>query len=96
MRSVFAAITPPLVPQPSALRETAETVAAQAAAGGGLVAEAAGAIIGVILWGDREGGLYLGRLSVADPWRRTGVAGRWWLVVRPLPAKPGCRAFMSA
>ena len=90
IRGAFGAITPALVPPPSALQETAESVAAQIAAGGGLVAEApsaptgaatgaatgatTGAIIGVILWGEREGGLYLGRLSVADPWRRAGVA----------------------
>ena len=74
IRDAFAAISPPLVPPPSALGETAMSVAAQIAAGGGMVAEASGEIVGVVLWGERDAGLYLGRLSVAAGWRRAGVA----------------------
>ena len=79
IRDTFAFIAPPLVPPPSAVRETAATVTAQIAAGGGAVAEASdmtvsGMPVRVILWGERDGGLYFGRLSVAPGWRRTGVA----------------------
>jgi predicted N-acetyltransferase YhbS len=74
IRDAFAAISPALVPPPSALGETALSVAAQIAAGGGAVAEASGALVGVVLWGERDRGLYLGRLSVADGWRRAGMA----------------------
>lgn len=74
IRTAFAAIAPPLVPPPSALHETADSVAAQIAIGGGVVAEAGGAMIGMLLWGERAEGLYLGRLSVASAWRRAGVA----------------------
>lgn len=75
IRNTFAGISPPLVPPPSALGETAATVAAQIEAGGGAMAEGPGAVpVGVILWGQRDGGLYLGRLAVAPGWRRAGVA----------------------
>lgn len=74
IRASFASIAPPLVPPPSALGETEASVAAAIAAGGGVVAEAEGAVIGALLWGERDGGLYLGRLSVDLPWRRAGVA----------------------
>lgn len=77
IRTAFAAITPPLAPPPSALRETADSVAAQIAAGGGTVAITpgeAGSVIGAVLWGPRDGGLYVGRLSVAAAARRMGVA----------------------
>ncbi len=39
-----------------------------------MVAEADGGIIGALLWSERDGGLYLGRLSVDQNWRRAGVA----------------------
>jgi predicted N-acetyltransferase YhbS len=75
IRATFASILPPLVPPPSAVRETAESVASQIAEGGGAVAEGAdGVMIGAVLWGEREGGLYLGRLSVSAAARRWGVA----------------------
>lgn len=74
IRDTFASIVPPLLPPPSAMRETTATVVAQIDAGGGAMAEASGITVGVILWGERDGGLYLGRLSVAQDWRRAGVA----------------------
>ncbi len=79
IRDSFGAIRPPLVPPPSALRETAATVVAHLASGGGemgggAVADASGCVVGVVLWGERDGGLYLGRLSVAPAFRRAGVA----------------------
>jgi predicted N-acetyltransferase YhbS len=74
IRTAFGGISPPLVPPPSALRETTQSVAAHLLGGGGLVAEAEGRIVGCVLWGERDGGLYIGRLSVAADWRRAGVA----------------------
>ncbi len=74
IRTAFASITPPLVPTPSALRETAETVAGQIETGGGLLAEAEGVPVGALLWSERDGGFYVGRLSVHAAWRRRKVA----------------------
>jgi predicted N-acetyltransferase YhbS len=74
IRRAFASITPPLVPSPSALKETTETVAATISKGGGAVAEAAGGIVGSALWDERDGGLYIGRISVSPDFRRRGVA----------------------
>lgn len=73
IRDAFAGIAPLLNPQPSALRETAESVARTITAGGGAVVEDGG-IVGAVLWEPREGGLYFGRLSVAESYRRQGVA----------------------
>lgn len=73
IRQAFASIDPPLMPPPSALRETAGTVAVSIAKGGA-AAVAGGAIVGAVLWGERDGGLYFGRLSVHGAWRRRGVA----------------------
>lgn len=64
----------PTVPPPSALRETAESVAAQLRAGGGAVALAEGEAVGAVLWKPRDGALGLGRLAVDPDWRRRGVA----------------------
>ena len=61
-------------PPPSALRETPGSVARWLASGGAVVAEAEGAIVGVILWEVRKGSLYLGRLAVLKAWRRRGIA----------------------
>lgn len=74
IRTTFGAIDPPLAPPPSAIRETAESVATQIEAGGGMVALAEGTLVGAVLWGERDGGLYFGRLSVTAAWRRKGVA----------------------
>jgi predicted N-acetyltransferase YhbS len=73
INTAFASITPPLVPQPSALRETAESVAKSIATGGAGVEEN-GRLIGAVLWEPRAGGLYFGRLSVAPTHRRQGIA----------------------
>lgn len=73
IRTAFEAIAPPLNPPPSALRETAESVARSIATGGfAMVAD--GRILGCVLCEPRDGGLYLGRLSVAAGHRRQGVA----------------------
>lgn len=74
IRAAFGGIEPPLQPSPSALGETTETVAAQIAEGGGMTADASGILVGVVLWQRRDDGLYIGRLSVAQGWRRRGIA----------------------
>ncbi len=75
VRSAFAAQPLATDPPPSALRETADTVRAQLESGGGFGAEAAGRLVGVVLWAPIEGGMRLGRLAVLPEWRERGVAG---------------------
>jgi ribosomal protein S18 acetylase RimI-like enzyme len=74
IRAAFAAQPRPVDPPPSALRETAESVAAQIATEGGMAAGAAGTLAGVILWAAKDGGLYLARLAIAPFHRRRGIA----------------------
>ena len=74
IRAAFAAQSVVTNPLPSALRETAETVAAALAAGGGACAVADDRVIGAVLWHRQPKGLYLGRLSVASDARGNGVA----------------------
>lgn len=74
IRAAFAAQSVATDPPPSALRETAQSVGASLAAGGGAVVQAGEALVGSVLWQEKAGGLYLGRLSVAPGWRGRGVA----------------------
>jgi predicted N-acetyltransferase YhbS len=74
IRRAFAAQPVRVEPPPSALNETAESVAAQIEAGGGAVAERDGAMAGSVLWVEKEKGLYIGRLAVDPGCRRQGVA----------------------
>ncbi|HTC10339.1 MAG TPA: GNAT family N-acetyltransferase [Acetobacteraceae bacterium] len=74
IRAAFAAQGVRTDPLPSALRETAETVAAHLAAGGGAVACAGRWIVGSVLWEPQDGGLYLERLAIDPGWRRNGIA----------------------
>ncbi len=74
IREAFAAQSLATDPPPSALRETAASVAAHLAEGGGAALEAGDALIGLVLWAERESGLYLGRLAVAPAWRGRGAA----------------------
>ncbi len=61
-------------PPSSAFRETPATIADALAAGGGFGAEEAGRLVGAVLWEEKEGGLYLGRLAVDPTVRGRGVA----------------------
>ena len=74
IRVAFSKMSTAVDPAPSALRETEATVAAGIAGGGGACAEAAGLLVGVVLWVQKGGGLYIGRLSVRPDWRGRGVA----------------------
>jgi predicted N-acetyltransferase YhbS len=74
IRIAFAAQTVRTDPAPSALRETADSVALHRAAGGGAVACADGRIVGSVLWEPKDGGLYLERLAIDPAWRRRGIA----------------------
>jgi len=72
VRLAFAAIPVALDPAPSALRETAEGVRTHLAAGGGALVDGPAACI---LWSERDGGLYVGRLAVHPQHRGRGLAG---------------------
>ena len=74
IREAFAAQPVATDPPSSALRETAENVAASLDEGGGAALEAEGALIGALLWTEREGGLFLRRLAVRPRWRGRGAA----------------------
>jgi GNAT superfamily N-acetyltransferase len=72
IRTAFATLGVAVDPPPSALRETASGLAAMD--GGAVAAAADGTLAGVLLWAERDGGLYVGRLAVAPSWRRRGIA----------------------
>jgi predicted N-acetyltransferase YhbS len=63
-------------PPSGALRETAESLAAQIAEGGGAGILAEGRWVAAVLWAEEEGedALHLGRLAVLPAWRRRGLA----------------------
>jgi len=74
IRAAFAAQSAATDPPPSALRVTANDIAAHLRTGSGAVAEADGALVGSALWVEQDGGLYLGRLAVARSHRGRGIA----------------------
>jgi predicted N-acetyltransferase YhbS len=74
IREAFAAQSLATDPPSSALRETATSVAAHLAEGGGAALAADGRIVGLVLWAERDCGLYLGRLAVLPAWRGRGAA----------------------
>jgi len=76
IRTAFA--TQPLATDPpsSALRETGGSIAAWIVAGGGACLTREAEIIGLMLWDERDGGLYCGRLAVDPEERGRGHARR--------------------
>ncbi len=76
IRAAFAAQRLATDPPSSALRETAENLAAHLVANGGAAAQAANGLVGLVLWAERDDGLYLGRLAVLEEWRGGGLARR--------------------
>ena len=73
IREAFAVQGLATDPPSSALRETAASVAAHLAEHGGAALEAEGGLIGLVLWAERDAGLYLGRLAVSPAWRGRGA-----------------------
>ena len=74
IRGAFAEYLDRLDPPPSAVNETAESIAALLGREQGLVAEADGVLAGCLFLQRREGGdLYVGRVAVAREHRRSGV-----------------------
>jgi len=74
IRAAFAAQSRATDPPSGALGETTASVATRLAEGGGGGAEADGALVGVVLWAETEGALYIGRVSVTPAWRGRGLA----------------------
>ncbi len=72
IRSAFAAQSRATNPPSSALGETAESIAAKIAAGGGFGAFAEGRLVAVALWQAVDGALMIARVSVLPE-----VRGRW-------------------
>lgn len=77
IRQAFAAQDLRTDPPSSALKETpGALLACLERGGGGAVGERDGRIVGVIVWEEKEGGLYFGRLSVDPAARGQGIAVR--------------------
>lgn len=73
IRTAFAAQSRPTRPPSSALRETAQAVAAKIAAGGGFGVFEAGALVAVALWSVNGDALHVARVSVAPKARGRGL-----------------------
>ncbi len=76
IRAAFAVLPAPVDPPPPALGETAVSVAGVLAEGGGSGVWVGEVLAGAVLWQPRDGGLYVGRLSVHPAWRGRGIARR--------------------
>ena len=70
IRAAFATQSVMTDPPPSARLEDSASVAATLAKGDGAVVAEAGQIIGAVLWEEKDGGLYIGRLSAHPAHRR--------------------------
>jgi GNAT superfamily N-acetyltransferase len=74
IRLAFASQTVVTDPLPSALKESGENLRAHfAAGGGGVVAEGP---VACLLWSEKDGGLYVGRVAVHPDARGQGLAKR--------------------
>jgi ribosomal protein S18 acetylase RimI-like enzyme len=74
VRTAFAAQSRATDPPSGALCETTTSVSAKLAEGGGAGAEADGALVGVVVWAEKDGALHIGRVSVPPAWRGRGIA----------------------
>lgn len=75
IRTIFGAYEGALNPPSSAPNETAETVAAKIAKGGGLLAYVDEQFAGCVLFYPDDGRVYLGRLAVLPDYRKHGIGG---------------------
>jgi predicted N-acetyltransferase YhbS len=73
IRTAFAAQDRPTNPPSSALRETADAIAAKIAAGGGFGVFEAGSLMAVALWSVSGDALHVARVSVAPKARGRGI-----------------------
>jgi len=75
IRLAFSHQSRPTDPPPNALKETPESLAALLArGGGGAMMDGIAHPVGAVLWEEKEGGLYFGRLAVHPAARRWSVA----------------------
>ncbi len=74
IRRAFGDQPRPTDPPSSALNETAATILAHLARGGGAVLERDGRVVGAVLWEVEDGALYISRVSVDPAYRRQGIA----------------------
>ena len=74
IRAAFDAIPEPLDPPPSALRETEASILAHLASGGGGAVAVQDGLAAAVLWSEKDGGLYLGRLVTALHCQGQGLA----------------------
>ncbi|HKN27888.1 MAG TPA: GNAT family N-acetyltransferase [Roseiarcus sp.] len=76
IRAAFSAQSRATRPPSSALRETADSIAAKIAAGGGAGAFHGGSLVAVVLWQLDGDALHVGRVSVLPPFRGRGLTRR--------------------
>ncbi len=74
IRTVFAEHLGRIDPPPSALKETGANIATILARGGGAGASIDGTLVACVIWEEKSGGLYFGRLAVAQAARGLGLA----------------------
>lgn len=91
IRAAFAAQRVATDPPASALRESADSVAASLAAAGqgGFAAWEDASLVGCVLWQVEPRGLYLGRLAVAPHRRGRGIAPALVAAVEALARRMG-------
>jgi GNAT superfamily N-acetyltransferase len=89
IRVAFTAQERPTDPPSGALQETTESVKRHLAElGGGILAEGP---VAALLWQEKAGGLYVGRLAVHPEWRGRGLARRLIAAAEELARERGLK-----